>query len=561
MVPRRYAGYKLAGLPLENITRKVKEAAAVLQENATPLPKYTEIRTIPGTASKVYMEAVPASGYLNTDSVIEGNPNEIQKIINAKPPGVLTLAWDVEGDGNLSDKQRFAAARIAQKEFKTIFNDVPNGTIVQNSPIGGLEGDYTRADAYMTQGMGPLQRDGQQYAIINNGVMEPVSPFTPLQEHAEHLAKRSKTGGQLDISNAIEEELAYRRDTETKLDYEEEPQDYNDDPGPTIIPYDLEFKDNVERSLTEDAARADHSGRHQMSERGRSGRPYLPEIAQRNEAKRLLRGQTGNEYLEISGIPDPTPDQIGEFRDEQARYAGRSSALRSLSDQVEQVYQRPSPPILSINDWGTILQDRRMTRSGDEYRRNLTEDDRRTLLRDRVGGIFTGVTGTGDEPSSPTWMRQQAGQRLFTDQRSRYIGGPWVNQNEPNSPQMIQDMRAYQLIGEQANPYLEGPMREYHTNRASTNPDIPMAVQINPLDSHTPSEFFGYVTRTPDTTPRLIGPRVPPIQSREFPPPPPRRQPLDWNAVDLVDSIRDELGLRRRSQQGATIPDTDDIPF
>ena len=567
MVPRRYAGYRLAGLPLENITRKVKEAAAVMQENATPLPDYNELITVPGTDSQVHMAAVPDSGIsLNLDDVVQGNPNEIQKIINAKPPGVLTLAWGVEGSNNLDDKQRFAAARIAQKEFKRIFKDIPNGTIVRNSPVGGLNKDYTRADAYMTQGMGPLQRDGQQYAIINNGVMEPVSPFTPLQDHAEHLIQRSKAGGQLDIANAIEEELAYRKDTESGIgaearpDYEDE-EYYEDLPDdPPSRPYTLEAKDVAEGVLTERAARAEHAGNDVRGRAGLSGsnRAHLPEIAQREDAKAYLDGINRYGYQVYTGVPDATPDQISEFRDVQARYAGQSSALRSLSDQVEQVYQRPSPPILSINDWGTILQDRRMTRPNDEYRSDLTEDDRRTLLRDRVGGVFTGVTGTGDRPSDPAWMRQHAGQRVFTDQRNRYSGGAWVNQNEPNSPQMVQDMRAYQLIGEQANPYLEGPMNEYQTNRASTNPDIPMAVQINPRGSHTPSDFFGHTIQTSDTTPRHIGPRVPPVQSRDFPPPAPRRPRQE---ISAVDAIRNELGLRGRSPSGALIPDTDDIPF
>ena len=298
-----------------------------------------------------------------------------------------------------------------------------------------------------------------------------------------------------------------------------------------------------------------------MDNRGR--RPLLPEIRQREEAKAFLRGRhDANEYIEIAGMPDPTPDQISEFRDEQVRHARQPNPLRDLSDQVEQVYQRPSPPVLSINDSGIILQDRRMTRRDDVYRGNLTENGRRDLLRHRAGSMFTGEQ-SGDRLSDPVWMREHAGRDVFTDQRGRHRRGP-SESNRPNSPQMVEDMRAYQLLAEQADQYLEGPMSERTINRASTNPDIPQAVQMNPTRPHTQSEFFGNPMRTPDTSPPLIGPRVPPIQSREFPTSTPvtvRRpeRPTAPGRTELsaVDAIRNELGLRRSN---GLVPE-DDIPF
>ena len=216
MVPRRYAGYKLAGLPLENVNAKVIEAVDVLKANRTPMPLYQEELPIPGYDASVSMSAA-GSGSSTLESArntnygnVLGNSAELQKIINAKPPGVFTLGWGVNNKRELDDKGRFLAARTAQKEFKKIFADMPNGTIVKNAPVGGTRGDYTRADAYMTQGMGPLQEDGVQYAVMNNGQMEPISPFVPMTDHARHLADRAERGGQQEIADYIRLELNRR---------------------------------------------------------------------------------------------------------------------------------------------------------------------------------------------------------------------------------------------------------------------------------------------------------------------------------------------------------------
>ena len=586
MIPRRFAGYRLAGLPLENVSGKVKEAADVLKNNYTQMPTYEESIDIPGTEARVVMNAWPNGGInLRTDSNIAGNPGEVQKIIDAKPPGVLTLGWGLEGDRfGLNDKQRFKAARIAQKEFKRIFADIPNGTIVQNAPIGGMSGNYTRADAYMSQGMGPLQHDGQQYAIMNNGEMTPVSPFTPLEGHAEHLSRRSSAGGQVDIANLIQDELASRRDRQA-YGYEDSPPPssrYVDENGINYVG-PTEFKDFTVREMTEDAYRSEHMGggesyplpanHEDRVVRDERRIPHLPEIAQRNVAKDAIQGISQSEYLQLNNR-DPfdnspafnvTPQEIGEFRDEQTRFASQPSYLRDMSDIVEGVYNRPSPPVLSIDDAGRVLQDRRRPRTRDLANAdlNLTEDDRRTIMRNRVGGMFTGGrAGVSMADSDPNDLRST--RSGFSDHRS--------DRARPNSPALVEDMRTYQAIAARVDPYLRGPRTESDANRASTNPDIAMAVQLDP--SRTPLiNITGRHSRTPDPNNRVAGPRVPPVESREFPAPRPRgnrvrtTNPSEGLMMDeppapsAVDAIRDELGLRRRSSNGSLVPETNDIPF
>ena len=582
MIPRRFAGYRLAGLPLENVSGKVKEAADVLNSNYTQLPTYEESIDIPGTQARVVMNAWP-NGRMNlkTNSDVVGNSGEVQKIIDAQPPGVLTLGWGLEGDGSLNDKQKFRAARIAQKEFKRIFADIPNGTIVQNAPIGGMNGDYTRADAYMSQGMGPLQHDGQQYAIMNNGVMNPVSPFTPLEGHAEHLSRRSSAGGQTDIANLIQDELASRRDRQAYGYEDSSPSRYvpgpeydGDEDGVTRVG-PTEFKDFAVREMTEDAYRseflgggrgalggprpANHEDRVVRDERRT---PYLPEIAQRHVAKNAIQGISQSEYLQLrdrdsfdnSPAFNVTPQEIGEFRDEQTRFASQPSYLREMSDAVERVYNRPSPPVLSIDDAGRVLQDRRRPRTRDMANTdlNLTEDDRRTIMRNRVGGMFTG--GVDSDPTDLRTARSG-----FSDQRN--YSGRWPsNPRQPNSPALVEDMRSYQAIAARVDPYLRGPRSESEANRASTNPDIAMAVQLDP--NRTLSSNITGHSDSSDPNTRIAGPRVPPVESREFPAPTPvpsrseRRQ-----SISAVNAIRDELGLRRRLSNGSLAPETDDVPF
>ena len=239
---RRFAGYRLAALPTEDISDKLREAAAVLEANATPMPDYIDQVPVKDSIFDVHMHAFPATGFADEPGRNIGNPGEIQRVINAQPPGGLELGWgpglnidramrqqgidpdipSAETEQFLEDLnegrtyepkgdvERFRIARAAQQKFKNILEDIPDGTIVYNAPVGALNEDFTRADAYMHQGFGPVQADGSQFGLMKGGQIEPLSPFQVMLSHAEHLATRARAANQPEIADAISAEIANR---------------------------------------------------------------------------------------------------------------------------------------------------------------------------------------------------------------------------------------------------------------------------------------------------------------------------------------------------------------
>ena len=574
MVPRRYAGYRLAGLPLENVNAKVSEAADVLKANATPLPTYKENIPVPNYKNaNVSMGAHRSSISLSNNKTVLGNAEEIQKMINAKPPGVLTLGWNVNNTSELDDKGRFAAARIAQKEFKRIFNDIPDGTIVKNSPIGGTSGDYTRADAYMTQGMGPLQSDGQQYGIMKNGQMEPLSPFIPMTEHAHHLADRAERGGQQEIADFIRLELGrrYKKDNplpkrirkagqnlkaklkgqntvnsqqqmrdeyDDQMDYDEP---YYDDDDYTernyysnIKPETTRVRDrdraitrNISAPVRDSGPEVDFNTRNRIA-----GDPiYVPEIQLRNYNKDQIRRDMsryspGNEQVNTTLEPGstsealysaaypnvyiPTAQDINQVRQLQSELAMIPGGARRALDQIEAVRPRAAPPTLTIGDNGTIYGDRPFGRARSEYNVPTLDSWDSDIVRPSPNFV-----------PNDTQMRDVARAdvaRGYTDTRPM----DEYNFRDPNdvrrasttylqnSPEMINEMRQYQTILNPVQQRSDYALQDQNA-RVSSNPDIIA------LD------------RSGNTN------------------------------TDLVSAIRGELGLRRN--YNSLIPDTDDIPF
>ena len=576
MVPRRYAGYRLAGLPLENVNAKVKEAGDVLKANRTPMPTYEEEVRIPGYDASVFMGADSSGGTTiengrNRDyKNVRGNSAELQKLIDAKPPGIFTLGWGVNNKSELDDKGRFLAARTAQKEFKRIFADMPNGTIVKNAPVGGTRGDYTRADAYMTQGMGPLQEDGVQYAVMNNGQMEPISPFVSMTDHARHLADRAERGGQQDIAKFIRLELDKRHKQDntipkrirkagekiqgkikSKLNKKSRNQFNNDeyyddyDDGEYDDPFRIKTEsDRVNQR--DDIIRAEIS--YPVRDSGpevpygarariHSNPVHVPEIQLRDYNKQSIArdnrrwGTEGiervNTNLEPGSISEslyrdaypnvyiPTAQDINEIRSLQASLAMIPGGARRTLDNIEAVRPRAAPPTLTVGDDGTIYGDRPFGRARSVYTVPTLDSWDSDIVRPSPNFV-------PDYNQIRDIARADAG-RGYTDA----VHSRQSDYNFRDPTQIRESMQTNSFVP--SNPELTNEIRQYQTILNSAQQRSPTRVS---MDARRRSS-------NPDIT------------SLTVPDPEP----------SAVDAIRDELGLRRRLSNGSLAPETDDVPF
>ena len=202
---RRFAGILLAGQPLEDVGVQLAEA----QGRLSKIRQDQSEQRIPSVDKKLsvsgFYQSDPVQGPMEKPQL--GNRETFQMLADNPPPAEYTLTWDVDGsyDGgsNLKPGDRIKIGRAVQKEWNNVIKELPEGSLVTNSPVGASSGDFSRADAYMSSGFGPVQNDGTQYGLVRGGQIVPISPFMPSAEHAIHLARKARMGGQVDVSDAV----------------------------------------------------------------------------------------------------------------------------------------------------------------------------------------------------------------------------------------------------------------------------------------------------------------------------------------------------------------------
>ena len=250
MAVNRFAGYRLAGQRVEDISNDLALAVQNLRERNTGTPYFAGIDRnidVPGVEGaqvnlNVSSDRGPEFYYdpsEDSERKIMGNLEDALMMLDKHRPHV-SLVWghnkyDVQG------KDKVRIARAAEKGWREVIPQIPEGAIVQNSPVGGMSGDFERADLYMRGGFGPLQEDGAQYGFIKGGQINPLSPGVVMPEHAAHLGKRAAAAGDKDLAKQIESEAARRMTNDVPENQKYNPyEDYDDD-------YDPEYYEMQER--------------------------------------------------------------------------------------------------------------------------------------------------------------------------------------------------------------------------------------------------------------------------------------------------------------------------
>ena len=95
-----------------------------------------------------------------------------------KPKGLpyMSILFTVNGSfdpPNATDRQKMRIMSGIRRALKEEFAKLPDGLIVHNSPIGGATGK--RASIYARAGFGPVDKDGDQWGIIKNGKVNPLT--------------------------------------------------------------------------------------------------------------------------------------------------------------------------------------------------------------------------------------------------------------------------------------------------------------------------------------------------------------------------------------------------
>jgi hypothetical protein len=322
---RRFAGMELAGLPVENVSVQLNDALNKLKDvQSNPGQKghygFNKQITVPGSDADINISAQRAelsSGLMGTNQTIYGNPEQIKLIADKNKGDIYSLAWSVDGsygsDPTWNEtksirNERVKIARAADRGFNEAIKGLPEGSLVENSPVGASHGDFSRADIYMQKGFGPVQSDGVQYGLVEQGKIRPLSPLSVNQMHAEHLASRADRVGNKKLSSAISQELERRKGLKVEDSYLSKQGQYDGD----YDSYDYDYEEYLQRDpidfqRTREENIASIQDDLQRYESGfYSGRIDHPEQL-RNSAK-----NTVDERNLTNPVEAPTPEDIAQ---------------------------------------------------------------------------------------------------------------------------------------------------------------------------------------------------------------------------------------------------------
>lgn len=489
---RRLAGYRLAAVPIDDVSEQLRTAYDALTQRQSPS---ASAATAPGFLGGTFK--VPGTGgvqvdlsarktdravpFVGDEDVVFGNAEQLQPMLDPSSPGEYNLVWNVMGGrGELSRPQQVRVAREAARQWPEIIKQIPEGAIVSNSPVGALHGDYERADLYTRYGFGPVQEDGQQFGVVRGGHIEPLSPFIADKGHAQHLAQRLAATGDTSLQDAIAAELTRRKETgiedrlaeaQARGQYNpayDDDYDYYDDDGyyeePLLTREDL--KRQIISSVEPETNQFSNSFGSITS---------IPEIEARRTAESQLQYAPNGSY-------EPTGTDIEALRQFQIQQLQHPTHSRDVVDFINSVSPRPLPQRIGVEDLANTRPDFRI---GDrfgrghttftEYIQQLPPEQRRdavaTALRDRLSAHSQGYD------SDPSVLRNEAKRALVS--RSTNPTGLGVIAQENFSADDIENFRELQRLQQLAFP-VEAPLR---TPPPTLNPDGSVASRRPAPDS------------------------------------------------------------------------------
>lgn len=475
---RRLAGYRLAAVPIEDVSEQLRNAYDALTQRRGPTSRQVPGHLggsfkVPGTGGAEVDLSARHTGaslpYVDEKDIIYGNPEQLQPILDPNTPGEYNLVWSVRGGPNdLSREQQVRIAREAARRWPSVIKQIPEGSIVSNSPVGAMSGDYERADLYTRFGFGPVQEDGQQFGVVRGGVIQPLSPFVAQKGHSSHLADRLAASGDLSLRDAISAELTRRKDTgiDERL-AEAQGLRYSADDGDNGYFEDYLYSDDYYEqppvTRTELKERITEAVAPVSNEYDRDyGRiTSIPEIEARQAARAGLAYAPEGSY-------EPTGADIGALRDFQVQQLQNPSNPRDVVDFINDRYPRPLPSQITVDD---------LQQGGSRRRSSLLYGDdtpavqlqgvppeqrsqeAANILRDRLSSFATGYE------SDPSVLRNHLKQGMVS--RTSNPTGLGVIAQENFSTQDLENFRTLQAL--QSGSFSVGaPMR---TPPPTLNPD------------------------------------------------------------------------------------------
>ena len=474
---RRMAGQALAALPEENITQQLSAALERLRQ-VTPGAidnddfGYVNVRDYPvrGETSVAF----GPDGFNDYDGRFQvGNAAELKRIEEAGINDILEIAWhspEIEvrpripqapTRSSLSDTENTPAglakryqlqdkrtALEARSSWADYFAGLPDNVLLHNRPVGGMSGDYARADLYMREGFGPVGENGAQYAIKRNGQLEPVAPMGTHQEYAEHLRNRMALTGEEKVSASISSELQRRKDKRETLlspeqlederreqeyrarqqadnNYEPDYDDYDD--GGYGGGYD-DYEDDPRSEYAQLSAISDYD---RLVDSATSPNPR----SRRSDEQQMRSLRNAAEELGASGVA--TPERIQGIREMQTDVMSNLMQARDNLNFVNERFDRPVPMPITSSPY-------------QEYpRRNTDWDSRRSDFYSDVSELATDIQAGNDynlAKGSPENLRGFAKQR-FIRPNMRPDGVLEIRENYgPNEVQMLRDLQVQQAM-------------------------------------------------------------------------------------------------------------------
>ena len=150
---RRLAGYRLAAVPIEDVSEQLRTAYDTLTQRRSEyaerefLDPFVQLtRPVPGTGgAKIDLMATHRPGnvpFIGDDEVVFGNSQQLSQMLKPDSPGEYNLVWNVlGGSGDLSRAQQVRIAREAARGWPEVIAELPEGAVVTNSPVGAMSGD------------------------------------------------------------------------------------------------------------------------------------------------------------------------------------------------------------------------------------------------------------------------------------------------------------------------------------------------------------------------------------------------------------------------------------
>jgi hypothetical protein len=484
---RRFAGMELAGIPVENVSVQLNDALKKLREvQSNPGERghygFNKQVVVPGSDANIAISAQRAalgSELMDTNQTIYGNPEQIKLIADKNKGDIYTLSWSVDGsygaeptwnDTQSMRNERVKIARAADRGFNEAIKGLPEGSLVENSPVGASHGDFSRADIYMQKGFGPVQSDGVQYGLIEQGKIRPLSPLSVNQAHAEHLAARAERVGNKKLSSAISQELERRKGLKIEDSYiskqgqydgDYDNYDYDDDYESYLQRDPIDFQRTREEniaSIQQDLQRYE-SGFY-------SGRIDHPEQL-RNSAK-----NTVDERNLTNPVEAPTSADIAQLREAQI-------SLNQLIDPnnpqvvIGRAIQRPLPQIVTADSptFNTAANPSNPNFYISEFSRpyeslpnmrELSADQRRAAIAEEMRRSASILTRNDRDIFQPAIDARVNAKREMVDMNRREDGEVGRILQEQYTPTDIQNLRDVQVaIAQRSNGIEHGLPRVF----------------------------------------------------------------------------------------------------